>query len=140
MKKFKLSWPGWLIQRRFLIAYEARVTGPNLVVHGYVLNNAVREQALKIASATSKLAVIDELKINPNLVLSSGMVSAEDLRHAAVYLLTNALADQMARFEVKATTAGQVTVSGSILSYEEKLAVSERLRRLLGCTSRCQPS
>ena len=41
----------------------------------------------------------------------------------------------MARFEVKATTAGQVTVSGSILSYEEKLAVSERLRRLLGCTS-----
>ena len=107
---------GWLANpATFPYQLRAQAQGATLEIHGYVLNDAVREQALRVARETSKLIVVDVPKPYPNLVVNLRSASAEELRSLSVSLLAEAFGEQASHFEIKTTATGQITVSGTIL-------------------------
>ncbi|MBI2807539.1 MAG: hypothetical protein HYX68_21370 [Planctomycetes bacterium] len=114
---------------------EARVSGSRLEVHGYVPNQAVREQALRIAQVYSSLPVADAMKQHPSLTVKTTQMSAEQLHRAALSALRVALPRQAGQLRVECGADGKVFVLGAVKTHEEKMAVSNSLRRLHGCTS-----
>jgi hypothetical protein len=112
----------------------ARADGAALEVRGYVPNEAVREQALKLAREHSGLNVVDSLQIHDHLALRSVGRPVEELQQAAQRMLAETLKDLAHGLEVKARPSGQITVEGSVPSLEAKVAASQCLRKVGGCT------
>jgi hypothetical protein len=114
---------------------DPHVEGPTLLLRGFVPNDAVRKHALELARTSTVLSVSDALKIHTKLSMRVAGIAPAELEKAAVDLLTEGFPEVIEGIEVKAKASGQITVSGSARSYEEKLNVSRHLRRLTGCTS-----
>jgi osmotically-inducible protein OsmY len=112
----------------------ARISGTVLHVSGEVPSQAVRQQALKIAGEHTGLAVIDAIKINNTLARPVGAGGDEPLEKMAADHVRKYFGEQGGAVQVSARTNGQVTVTGSISSHEEKLAVGQSLRAVKGCT------
>ena len=113
----------------------AHVEGPSLQVRGFVPNDAVRKRTLELARTSTVLTVADGLKIHPKLSMRIAGEPPETLEKGAIKLLTANFPEAVEGIEVKAKVNGQVILTGSIRSYEEKLLVSRLMRRLTGCTS-----
>jgi hypothetical protein len=113
---------------------EARVEGPELHVRGNVPSRGVREQALKLARLNSPMPVKDLLKENPRLAFRPVRLSPDRLQKVAVSGLREALPKQAKGLQVRCSADGRVAVLGPVDSFEEKLAISQTLRRLHGCT------
>jgi hypothetical protein len=112
----------------------ARVSGTVLHVSGEVPSQAVRQQALKIAGEQCGLAVIDAIKINGSLLRPIGVGGDEPLEQLATDHVHKYLGEQAQGIQVSTRSNGQVTLTGSIGSHEEKLAVGQSLRAVKGCT------
>jgi hypothetical protein len=126
---------GWLSDARtFSYQLVAHPTAAGVEARGYVPNEAVKQHALAVARAHTPVPVLDQLKVHPNLVQRSGGGSPEELRDAAAASLVEAFPEQAGAFVVHARADGEVTVSGTVGSLEEKLAVSRRLRHVGACT------
>jgi hypothetical protein len=119
----------------FACNLSAALEGNAILVRGFVPNDAVRERAMLAARAGTHLPVADGLKIHRNLAMRAAGVPVTALQRGALDLLEEGFPEIAAGIEVKATITGQLTLTGSARSYEEKLAVSQRLRRLNGCTA-----
>lgn len=119
----------------FACNLTAKLDGQSMLVRGFVPNESVREKAIQIARTGTHLAVADGLKIHRSLVMRGAGVPTDTLQEGARELLTEGFPEAAQGIEVKATIIGQITLSGSARSFEEKLAVSQRLRRLNGCTA-----
>lgn len=113
----------------------AHATGGVLQVSGEAPNQAVRQQALRIAGANSSLSVVDGIKINESLVRPVGVGGDEPLAKTAPAHLQKYMGEQSSNVQVSVRGNGQVVVTGTIGSHEEKLAVSQCLRAVNGCTS-----
>src|SRR5439155_9673833 len=81
------------------------------------------------------LSVVDGIKINGALVRPLGASGDTPLEQSASGHLNKYMGEQAQGITVTARTNGQVTVAGTVGSYEEKLAVSQSLRAVAGCTS-----
>jgi len=114
---------------------EARSAGSKLEVRGYVPSKAVREHALRIAQVYSSLPVTDSMKEHASLMVKSNPVSAQQLQNSAASSLKVALPKQFQQLKVECGADGKVFVLGNVNTVEEKMAVSNSLRRLHGCTS-----
>lgn len=114
---------------------EARANGSKLEVRGYVPSKSVREHALRIAQVYSSLPVIDSMKEHPSLAVKSSKMSPQQLQKSAHSSLRVALPRQHQQLKVECGADGKVFVLGAVNTQEEKLAVSNSLRRLHGCTS-----
>jgi hypothetical protein len=114
---------------------EAHATPKHLEVRGYVPNKAVRDHALKIAQVYSSMPVVDSMKEHPSLLVRPGQISPQQLQSSAQSSLRVALPKQHQQLKVDVAPDGKVFVSGAVSTYEEKVAVSQSLRRLHGCTS-----
>jgi hypothetical protein len=127
----------------FPYEFVAQADGAALRLSGYVPNDTVRRRALQIAAAHSPLPVTDALELHvrsdspywnwpagylPRIVLNQ-------LQRAAEAVLAEAFPDETAYFSVQAAPHGEVTVRGTIGSYEKKLAVSNVLRAVHGCSA-----
>ena len=112
-----------------------KLDGKAMLVRGYVPNEKVRDHALEIARTSTHLPVADGLKIHPSLAMRGAGVAVAVLQQGAEELLAEEFPEIASSIEIKATVTGQITLTGSARSFEEKLAVSQRLRRLNGCTS-----
>jgi osmotically-inducible protein OsmY len=119
----------------FACNLSATLDGNAMLVRGFVPNDAVRERALLAARTGTHLPVADGLKIHRSLAMRAAGIPVTALQQGARDLLAEGFPEIAAEIEVKATITGQVTLTGSARSYEEKLAVSQRLRRLNGCTA-----
>jgi hypothetical protein len=104
-------------------------------VRGYIPNNIVRERALKTARASCSLEITDELRSHPTLALRSGGVAPRQLEEAVRQALQDAFPEAARDIMVKARANGEVTLTGSIPSWEDKLAVSHCLRKVRGCSA-----
>jgi osmotically-inducible protein OsmY len=113
----------------------AQLEGNALLIKGFVPNEAVRERAIQVARTGSQMMIADGLKVHPTLSMRSAGVPAGTLQQAALDLLTESFPEIAQGIEAKAKITGQITLTGSARSFEEKLAVSQKLRRLNGCTS-----
>jgi len=114
---------------------SARLDGKAMLVNGYVPNDAVREKAIQIARTGTHLTVADGMKIHRSLAMRIAGVPTEKLQKGAAELLSEGFPEIASGIEIKATITGQITLTGSSRSYEEKLNVSQRLRLLNGCMS-----
>jgi hypothetical protein len=114
---------------------EAHATGTQIEVRGYVPNQAVREQAARIAQVYSSLPVVDAMKEHPSLLVKPGLLSAQQLQSSAQSSLRVALPKQSPQLKIECGSDGKVFVLGPVSTIEEKVIVSHSLRRLHGCTS-----
>jgi hypothetical protein len=130
--KVELAWLADPVTFPYHLA--ARADGAMLEVRGYVPNEAVREQALKVAREHSGLNVVDVLQIYDYLALRSVGRPVEELQQAAREMLAESLKDLARGLDVKARSNGQLVVEGMVPSFEGKLLVSQCLRRVGGCT------
>lgn len=114
---------------------EARVVSGQLQVHGNVPSSKVRDQALKVARLHSPLLVVDAMKENPNLNVRYLRMPPTQLQNAVHTAIRESMPQQAKFLQTRSSADGRVVVSGRITSFEEKLAISQSLRRLHGCTS-----
>jgi osmotically-inducible protein OsmY len=112
----------------------ARTVDGNLEVRGFVPGESMQEKALKLARAHTYLPVVNALQINPELAPHEAGVNPDAVRQGAVEVLNEAFASAARGFDIRAESGGQVVISGSVNSVEEKLAVSRMLRKVRGCT------
>src|SRR5262249_13767230 len=131
--KIELAWLG--DPGTFPYHLSAHSDGPAIQVRGFVPNEAVREHALKVARASTTLPVNDGLKLHRNLAMRTGGDTAEHVQKAAVEVLAEGFPEIAQGIEVKVRPGGHVMLNGTARSFEEKLAISQRLRRLNGCMS-----
>jgi osmotically-inducible protein OsmY len=119
----------------FACNLSAKLDGNAMLVRGFVPNEAVRERALQAARTGTHLTVADGLKVHRSLAMRAAGVPVAALQQGAQDLLAEGFPEIAAGIEAKATITGQITLTGTARSFEEKLAVSQRLRRLNGCTA-----
>jgi hypothetical protein len=113
---------------------EARVQGSTLQVRGFVPSKVVRDQAFKLARLHSPLPVSDGTTVRPGIAGKPAHIPAAQLEKAARACLCVSLPGADSRFQLQTDNAGRIKVMGRAHSFEEKLAVSQGLRRLHGCT------
>jgi hypothetical protein len=113
---------------------EARVEGSTMHVRGFVSSNSVRDHALKIARLQCPMTVRDDLQIRPGIAVRAVKIPAGQLEKAALSSLLVAFPWPDCHFQIQADSAGRIKVLGQVRSLEEKLAISQELRRQHGCT------
>jgi osmotically-inducible protein OsmY len=119
----------------FSCQLQAKANGPSLVVRGPVPNQTLRDLALKVAREHTVLPVTDGITLQSNLALRSGGKEAEAVQKQAIDVLTKHFPQHAPTFRVTAKVTGEVTVSGVVPTFEDRLAVSRKLRLVDGCTS-----
>lgn len=127
----ELDWLGDAVTFPYLLS--ARANGLMLEVSGQVPTEAVRRRALELARGHSALCVRDLLTVNPAAAVVPLFPRIDVLQREAVDVLSAAMPQLAAGFLVRAQGDGQVTVQGTVPSFEEKLTVSRRLRRVPTC-------
>jgi hypothetical protein len=113
---------------------EAHVAGTSFLVKGHVPSRAVHERALQIARLHCPMSVTDGLKERSHAAARPARIPAQQLHRAALNSLQAAFPQSKYPFQVLCDADGKVKVSGLVASFEEKLAVSQALRRLHGCS------
>lgn len=126
----ELAWLGDPITFPFYL--EARVEGPVLHIRGNVPSKAVHEHAMKLV--TTSLPVVDDLKENPTLKPHPTRMSPEQLQKVVGAAMRETLPRQAKNLQMRCTADGQVAISGMVETFEQKLQISQALRRLHGCT------
>ena len=113
----------------------ARVEGSALHVRGFIANQSARDRALKLAKLHCPMTVIDESVIPPGFSgpAQPARISAGQLEKTGSATLHAFFPEH--HFQVKADAAGRIRVLGQVSSFGEKLAVSQELRRMHGCTA-----
>ncbi len=81
----------------------------------------------------SPLAIVDALKEHASLINPPTRRAPEEVKSAAQMALREAFPRQ--RLTVQCRKDGNVEISGTVRTLEQKLAVSQAMRRLHGCTS-----
>src|SRR5260370_25967225 len=109
--------------------------GSAMKVRGFVPTEAVRARALQIAGELSGTKVVDELRISANMAIRAVGVPANDVLYEATAALGQAMGEKANPLDLAATANGEVTVTGSLSSLADKVAVSRSLWAVHGCTS-----
>lgn len=113
---------------------QARANGSMMEVKGEVPSKAAHERAVSLACAHGGLPIVDDVQLRKGSAFPTRSVSIDQLLQGSLDALSKDLARVIHNFNVQAHPNGQVTISGTIPSQEEKLAVSQRLRQVIGCT------
>jgi hypothetical protein len=118
----------------FSYQLQAKAEGSSLVVRGLVPNPAIRDLALKVAREHTILNVADGITFQTNLALRSGGQEVEAVHKHALQVLGQHFPEHASTFRVTAKITGEVTVSGTVPTFEDRVAVSRKLRLVDGCT------
>lgn len=100
-------------------------------VRGYVPDDAVRSRVMVLAGSYTSRPVIDSLQVQRSMAGRPTAGNPEALQQAGAETLSK----WGRTLTVRARPGGQLVLSGTASSHEEKLALSRRLRALPGCTS-----
>jgi hypothetical protein len=112
---------------------EAKVSGARLEVRGFVPNKAIGEHALRLARLNSPFPVVDATREHSSLLVRTTRIEPDKLRASVATALRQALPTGYKNLRVECGGDGKVVVGGNVYSFEERLAVSQSLRRLHGC-------
>jgi hypothetical protein len=125
----------WLEDPLTFPCQMAAHAGPEgLEVRGFVPSTAVRERAVRLARQASSMAVVDRLHVQANVADNPTHCKADRLQYAVADCLKTHFGAHLAGIQATCNDQGHITVSGTIDSPEDKLAVSLKLRRVAGCT------
>jgi hypothetical protein len=125
----------WLADPALCCYYPcARVEGDTLQVFGYVPSDQVRAKALEVAQGHTRLHVVDRMKVHPGLVVQPVRVATDQMLRSAALTLKAAFPQDYKRWQIGMRGDGCLIVGGTVDSFEQKLQISQRLRKLPGCT------
>ncbi len=110
-----------------------RVQGHQLELSGTVSCETARQRALQLARMHGTLPVRDSLKIQQGLAVQPVSQVSGTLTTIAVSLLHERFRERGKGLEVFSPGQGKLVVRGPVDSFEEKLLVSQTLRRVPGC-------
>lgn len=127
----ELAWLGDPITFPYFL--EAHVAGGKLEVRGYVPGKTVQEHAVRLAKLNCALPVQDQTREHSSLAVRSASLAPEKLQTSVKSALNHALPHSARGLHVSCDVDGKVTVEGPVKTFDEKLAVSQSLRRLHGC-------
>jgi len=124
----------WLSDRgTFPYSLEAHIKGTNLEVRGYVPNKAIHDQAINLAKLNCPMPLTDSIKEHANMAVRPARRSPDQLKQSVQSSLKGSFPGQ--KLDVQCQIDGTVQITGNVRSLEQKLAVSQSIRRLHGCTS-----
>jgi hypothetical protein len=109
-----------------------------LEIGGDVPREATRVRAVALAREHGKMPVIDKIAVIPSSTVPPVKVNYDQLNVSVAKALGKIMVKHPAednQFNLAIDSGGQVTVSGTALSCEEKLSISRKLSSLSGCTS-----
>jgi hypothetical protein len=113
----------------------ARAAGGSLAVGGFVPDEKIRLLVLQLARRNCSLPIVDRLKVYAGLAASPVRVPAAQLADTARQILGAEFPTDSPTFQITCSPTGQLILRGRIASFEDKLKVSQRLRRLPGCNA-----
>lgn len=119
----------------FSYSLSAQAQNGTIEIRGYVPNPAVRGFTLKVAGQQTALKVLDRMQIHATLSTRTSVESPDLIRRSAKELLDVSFGEMGRRLDLRVDARGRVTVSGSVPTMDDKLAISRKLRRVGGCTS-----
>ncbi len=109
--------------------------GGKVFVTGFVPNNPVKQQVLKIASKESGLPIQDGMRILPGMPVRIPLSGSKDvLKQEAINHLEEAVPGCGEYVKVHATASGKISLSGIVPSKEEELDLCLAIHKLKQCT------
>lgn len=126
----------WLAnQLTFPHPLAVRADGDHLEIGGQVPSAAVRDMAARLAQDESGLNVVNKIVVQPYPLPPVAKQSNEVMCRNAFVALSKDFSSLMPTIQLEAAANGQLKITGTIPTYEQKLAVSRRLSQLSCCTS-----
>ncbi len=111
----------------------AHVEGKQLKLKGEVPGDSVRQRAAALARQCTAMPVVDRTWTSPVMAAPPPEVPAQELVGGTMKVLREVLGERAGSIEVGTRAGGHITLRGVVPSYEEKLALSSRLRSVHGC-------
>ncbi len=131
--RIELAWLGDPLT--FSYGLLAHCDGKTVELHGTIPDERVRQRAIQLARAQTRLPLVDALRTHPyHLARRTATETPQELERSALRLLVENCGPAARGFEVRADADGKVLVRGVVASYETKLTVSRTLHLLGGCT------
>lgn len=104
-----------------------------MVIKGNVNNNAIAENAIALASRLTTLKVASEVKSWPFPSIKPSKVPVETLQAGANKVATTELLIAYPKVSVSVSPDGSIIATGPVVTLEDKLEISKRLRKIPGC-------
>jgi len=105
-----------------------------LVIKGNANQQSVAKKAKSLAEKVTKIPIQDEIRVWPFPTYVTQKSSQENLQKAAEKCVYMELGALYPKLKAMAQADGTILVKGPIISLEDKLEVSKKLRKIPGCT------
>jgi osmotically-inducible protein OsmY len=104
-----------------------------IILNGNVNNNTVANNAVALASRLTTCKVISEIRIWPISFNKTTKVPVETLQANTNKVVSTEFQTAYPKLSVAVSAEGCVIVSGPVITLEDKLEISKRLRKVPGC-------
>ena len=105
-----------------------------LVIKGNANQQSVAKKAKSLAEKVTTIPIQDEIRVWPFPTYVTQKTSQENLQKAAEKCVHMELGALYPKLKAMAQADGTIMVKGPIISLEDKLEVSKKLRKIPGCT------
>lgn len=109
------------------------VRNGKMILKGNVNNNTVANNALALASRLTTCKVISEIRTWPVSFNKTDKLSVETLQANTNKVVSTELLTSYPKLTVAVSAEGTVIASGPVVTLEDKLEISKRLRKVTGC-------
>lgn len=109
------------------------VRNGKMILKGNVNNNTVANNALALASRLTTCKVISEIRTWPVSFSKTDKLSVETLQANTNKVVSTELLTSYPKLTAAVSAEGTVIVSGPVVTLEDKLEISKRLRKVAGC-------
>ena len=109
------------------------VRNGKMILKGNVNNNTVANNAVALASRLTTCKVISEIRTWPVSFSKTDKLSVETLQANTNKVVSTELLTSYPKLTAAVSAEGTVIVSGPVVTLEDKLEISKRLRKVAGC-------
>ena len=109
------------------------VRNGKMILKGNVNNNTVAINAVALASRLTTCKVISEIRTWPVSFSKTDILSVETLQANTNKVVSTELLTSYPKLTAAVSAEGTVIVSGPVVTLEDKLEISKRLRKVAGC-------
>jgi len=109
------------------------VRNGKMILKGNVNNNTVAINAVALASRLTTCKVISEIRTWPVSFSKTDKLSVETLQANTNKVVSTELLTSYPKLTAAVSAEGTVIVSGPVVTLEDKLEISKRLRKVAGC-------
>ena len=109
------------------------VKNGKMILIGNVNNNTVANNAVALASRLTTCKVVSEIKIWPVSFNKTTKVPVETLQANTNKVVSSEFQTAYPKLSTAVSADGSIIVSGPVVTLEDKLEISKRLRKVIGC-------